>query len=140
MVRYIFHHPLSTPAKKKKSFRLPCSGAPLGAPLDGKKKGGVEGSDKKEPLPATTHADRQPVKLEVQFGSVHFGTLISLSVHSCNVRYATYSAYGANLRNGYLEPAFAHLSLTRGTVACAIVSFCFIAGMFLRSAVFLCLA
>ena len=37
--------------------------------------------------------------------------------------------YGANLRNGYLEPAFAHLSLTRSTVACAIVSFCFIVGM-----------
>ena len=45
------------------------------------------------------------------------------------MRYATYSEYGANLRKGYLEPAFAHLSLTRGTVAIAIVSFSFIAGM-----------
>ena len=36
---------------------------------------------------------------------------------------------GANLRKGYLEPAFAHLSPTRDTVTFAIVSFCFIAGM-----------
>ena len=46
MVRYIFYHPLSAPTRKKKkrlSFRLPRSGAPLGAPLDGKKKkGGCE--------------------------------------------------------------------------------------------------
>ena len=41
MVRYIFYHPLSTSARKKKkrhSFRLLRSGAPLGAPLNGKKK------------------------------------------------------------------------------------------------------
>ena len=48
--------------------------------------------------------------------------------HIVAVRYAAYLAYGANLRKGYLEPAFGHLSPTRGTVVCA-VRFCFIAGM-----------
>ena len=38
---HLLSPPLHTPQQKKKnSFRLPCSGAPLGAPLDGKKKGG----------------------------------------------------------------------------------------------------
>ena len=111
-----FHFP---PTKKKKnSFRLHCSGAPLGAPLDGKRKkkkgeSGRVSQKKKRTMTAMTHADRQSVWREVRLGFVHFGTSMSRSAQAamCDM-----PRTGANLRKGHLEPAFAHLSSARDTV------------------------